>query len=47
MTPNEIHLPTRLDGEYNSLVHEGDTDIIKKYYSYDPDINENSDIFLS
>jgi len=45
-TPNEIHLPTRLDGEYNSLVHEGDTDIIKKYYSYDPDINENSDIFF-
>jgi len=44
--PNEIYLPVRLDGEYNSLVHEGDTDIIKKYYSYDPDIAENSDIFF-
>jgi len=45
-TPNEIYLPVRLDGKYNSLVHEGDTDIIKKYYSYDPDIAENSDIFF-
>ena len=44
--PNEIYLPIRLDGEYNSLVHDGDSNIIQKYYSYDPDINENSDIFF-
>ena len=40
-------LPFRLDGKYKSLVHEDDTDIIKKYYEYNPDILENSDIFLS
>jgi len=45
-TSNEIYLPIRLDGEYKSLVHDGDSDIIKKYYTYDPDIQENSDIFF-
>jgi len=28
------------------LVHEDDTDIIERYYKYDPDITENSDIFF-
>lgn len=46
IAPNEIYLPVRLDGQYNSLVHSEDTDIIKKYYGYDPDISENSDIFF-
>ena len=46
ISPNEIYLPVRLDGQYNSLVHSEDTDIIKKYYGYDPDISENSDIFF-
>ena len=41
-----IYLPARLNGEYKSLVHEDDTDIIKKYYKYDPDIEENADIFF-
>ena len=41
-----IYLPSRLNGEYKSLVHEDDTDIIKKYYKYDPDIEENADIFF-
>jgi hypothetical protein len=45
-TPNELYLPIRLDSEYKSLVHENDTDIIKRYYKYDPDITENSDIFF-
>jgi len=45
-TPNEIYLPIRLQGEYNSLVHKEDTEIIKKYYSYNPDITENADIFF-
>ena len=44
--PNELYLPIRLDSEYKSLVHDGDSNIIKKYYSYDPDITENSDIFF-
>lgn len=41
-----IYLPNRLDSEYKSLVHDDDTDIIKKYYRYDPDIEENADIFF-
>lgn len=45
-SPDEIYLPIRLDGHYKSLVHDGDSDIIKKYYTYDPDIEENSDIFF-
>jgi len=45
ITP-ELYLPIRLDGEYKSLVHEHDADIIKKYYMHDPDIEENSDIFF-
>jgi len=46
IAPNEIYLPIRLDGQYNSLVHKEDTQIIKKYYGYDPDISENADIFF-
>ena len=45
-SPNEVYLPVRLDGVYKSLIHVGDSDIIKKYYTYDPDIQENSDIFF-
>jgi hypothetical protein len=41
-----IYLPIRLQGEYKSLVHEDDTEIIKKYYKYNPDIEENADIFF-
>jgi hypothetical protein len=28
------------------LVHDNDVDIIKKYYEYNPDVIENSDIFF-
>ena len=28
------------------MVHDDDSDIIKKYYSHNPDITENSDIFF-
>ena len=41
-----IYLPIRLQGEYKSLVHDNDTEIIKKYYKYNPDIEINSDIFF-
>jgi len=43
----EVYLPIRLDGQYKSLVHDGDNNIIEKYYKYDPDIEENSDIFFN
>jgi hypothetical protein len=43
---DKIYIPLRLEGEYKSLVHDNDTDIIKRYYTYDPDITENSDIFF-
>ena len=45
-TPNDLFLPIRLEGEYKSLVHEDDSNIIEKYYEYNPDILENSDIFF-
>ena len=41
-----IFIPFRLEGKYKSLVHENDTDIIKNYYEYNPDVLENSDIFF-
>jgi hypothetical protein len=43
---DEIYLPFRLQGEYKSLVHDGDSNIVEKYYTYNPDIMENSDIFF-
>jgi len=45
-TTSPIYLPVRLEGKYKSLVHDGDTDIVKNYYKYDPDIEENADIFF-
>jgi len=45
-TTNELYLPVRLDGVYKSLVHDNDTNIINQYYAYNPDIEENSDIFF-
>jgi hypothetical protein len=41
-----IYIPFRLEGKYKSLVHDNDVDIIKKYYEYNPDVIENSDIFF-
>ena len=43
---DEIYLPIRLNGKYKSLVHENDTNIIKRYYEYNPDIDVNADIFF-
>ena len=43
---DELYLPFRLQGKYKSLVHSGDTNIINHYYTYNPDIQENSDIFF-
>lgn len=44
--PNELYLPIRTDGVYKSLQHKGDKKIIEKYYKYNPDIEENADIFF-
>ena len=46
-TTSELYLPVRLDGKFKSLVHPNDTDIIKNYYKYNPDVDENSDIFFN
>lgn len=42
-----IYLPVRLDGQYKSLIHDNDSNIINNYYNYNPDIEENSDIFFN
>lgn len=44
---DEIFLPVKIDGKYKSLVHDDDENIIQKYYDYDPDIEENADIFFN
>ena len=43
---DEIYLPVRLEGKYNSLNHDNDIDIINQYYTYNPDVVENADIFF-
>lgn len=43
---DEIYLPYRTEGAYQSLVHENDDFIIERYYEYNPDIEENADIFF-
>ena len=37
----------RENGKYESLSHERDDEIIERYYEYDPDIEENADIFFN
>ena len=37
----------REDGKYESLSHERDDEIIERYYEYDPDVEENADIFFN
>ena len=41
-----IYLPVRYSGKYNTLTHARDTDILGRYYDYDPDLMENADIFF-
>jgi hypothetical protein len=42
----KISLPIRIEGEYQSLEHNDDINIASKFYSYDPDITENKEIFF-
>lgn len=44
---DEIYLPVRVEADYKSLVHKDDTNIISRYYNYDPDVEENADIFFN
>jgi hypothetical protein len=44
---NEIYLPVRIQADYKSLVHKDDSNIINRYYIYDPDVEENADIFFN
>lgn len=41
-----IYLPVRYSGKYNTLTHSRDTDVIGRYYEYNPDVMENADIFF-
>ena len=41
-----LWLPVRIDGKYNSLTHDNDMNIIERYYEYNPDVDENADIFF-
>jgi hypothetical protein len=45
-TSDDIYLPFRIQGEYKSLQHENDLNIIERYYEYNPDVEENADIFF-
>ena len=44
---SEINLPMREPGKYESLSHEKDDEVIERYYEYDPDVEENADIFFN
>jgi hypothetical protein len=44
---SEIYLPMREHGKYESLSHERDDEVIERYYEYDPDVEENADIFFN
>jgi hypothetical protein len=41
-----VYLPFRIHGKYKSLSHGNDRNIINNYYTYNPDISENADIFF-
>jgi len=43
---DEIYIPYRLQGEYKSLTHSNDKNIIERYYEFNPDVEENADIFF-
>jgi hypothetical protein len=34
-------------GKYQSLIHDGDDEITEKFYSWDPDIVQNSQIYFN
>ena len=46
-TTDDLWLPIRIAGKYNSLTHTDDKNIIDKYYKFDPDVEENADIFFN
>ena len=42
-----IKVPFRNNGVYKSLVHDKDENIVERFHTYDPDVEENLDIFQS
>ena len=45
-TSDDIYLPYRIEAPYKTLQHDGDLNIIERYYEYNPDVEENADIFF-
>ena len=44
---SRLSVPSRILGKYQSLIHEGDDQITEKFYSWDPDIVQNSQIYFN
>ena len=43
----KISVPKRIEATFQSLPHNNDINIVKRYKSYDPDIIENGTIFFN
>lgn len=44
---SRLSVPSRILGKYQSLIHDGDDQITEKFYSWDPDIVQNSQIYFN
>jgi hypothetical protein len=44
---SRLSVPSRIMGKYQSLIHDGDDEITDKFYSWDPDIVQNSQIYFN
>jgi len=43
---SKLSVPSRIVGKYQSLIHDEDDKITEKFYSWDPDIVQNSQIYF-
>ena len=43
---SKLSVPSRIMGKYQSLIHDDDDKITEKFYSWDPDIVQNSQIYF-
>jgi len=44
---SKLSVPSRIMGKYQSLIHDDDDKITEKFYSWDPDIVQNSQIYFN
>ena len=44
---SRLSVPSRIMGKYQSLIHDGDDEITDKFYSWDPDLVQNSQIYFN